>query len=51
MNGTEAKECGVPNPLQSYFRDINQNDLLSAAEERDLAEAIARGDRDARIAT
>ena len=48
MNGTEAKECSVPNPLQNYFRDINEDALLSAAEERDLAEAIARGDRDAR---
>jgi RNA polymerase primary sigma factor len=48
MNGNEAKECHVPNPLQSYFRDITQNELLSAADERVLADAIARGDRDAR---
>ena len=48
MNGNEARECHVPNPLQTYFRDINQNGLLSAAEERVLADAIARGDRDAR---
>ena len=48
MNGTTAKGYGVPNELQTYFRDINQAALLSAAEERDLAEAIARGDQDAR---
>src|SRR5271165_586475 len=48
MNGTTAKGYGVANHLQSYFRDINQCGLLSAAEERVLAEAIARGDRDAR---
>src|SRR5271165_4689291 len=48
MNGTTAKGYGVANHLQTYFRDINQVSLLSAAEERDLAEAIARGDRDAR---
>jgi RNA polymerase primary sigma factor len=45
---TSAKECDVPNQLQAYYRDINQISLLSAAEERDLADAIARGDRDAR---
>src|SRR3954468_18526242 len=48
MNGSEARECHVPNPLQTYFRDINHDGLLSAAEERVLADAIARGDRDAR---
>jgi RNA polymerase primary sigma factor len=48
MNGTTAKGYGVANDLQTYFRDINQASLLSAAEERDLAEAIARGDREAR---
>src|SRR4051812_21015330 len=48
MYCTEAKECGVPNHLQGYLRDINQVSLLSATEERELAEAIARGDRDAR---
>ena len=48
MNSTTAKGYGVPNELQTYFRDINQAALLSAAEERDLAEAIARGDQDAR---
>src|SRR5271165_3843564 len=48
MNGTTAKGYGVANHLQTYFRNINQASLLSAAEERDLAEAIARGDREAR---
>jgi len=48
MNGTTTKGYGVANDLQTYFRDINQSSLLSAAEERDLAEAIACGDRDAR---
>ena len=48
MNGTTAKGYGVASDLQTYFRDINQVSLLSAVEERDLAEAIARGDHDAR---
>ncbi len=48
MNGSIAKGHGVPNDLQTYFRDINQASLLSATEEHELAEAIARGDRDAR---
>lgn len=48
MYGTEAKECGIPTQLQSYFRDINEVSLLSAAEERELAEAIASGNQDAR---
>ena len=48
MRGTEATECGVSNHLQSYFRDINEVALLSAAEEQCLAEAIAGGDIDAR---
>ncbi len=48
MNGITAKGYGVANDLQNYFRNINQASLLSAAEERDLAEAIARGDREAR---
>ena len=48
MNGTTANGYSVPNDLHTYFRDINQASLLSAAEERELAEAIARGDCDAR---
>ncbi|MBV8487421.1 MAG: RNA polymerase sigma factor RpoD/SigA [Planctomycetaceae bacterium] len=48
MRGTQATECGVRNHLQSYFREINEVALLSAAEEQCLAEAIAGGDTDAR---
>src|SRR4051812_15360934 len=48
MYCTRAKECGVPHHLQGYYRDISQVCLLSAEEERELAEAISRGDRDAR---
>ncbi len=48
MCGTKAKECDVTNYLKAYFQDISQTDLLSAEEECALAEAIARGDRDAR---
>jgi RNA polymerase primary sigma factor len=48
MYGTDARECGVPNQLQTYFRDINEVSLLTSAEEKELAESIARGDRDAR---
>jgi RNA polymerase primary sigma factor len=48
MNGTTVSGYGVSTDLQTYFRDINQASLLSAAEERELAEAIARGDSDAR---
>ncbi len=48
MYGTEVMDCAAPNPLQTYFREINEVDLLSATEERDLAEAIARGDSQAR---
>jgi RNA polymerase primary sigma factor len=38
----------VQNPLETYLRDINETALLSAAEEKRLAEAIARGDALAR---
>jgi RNA polymerase primary sigma factor len=48
MSGTVAKECVVPNDLQAYFQNISQTSLLTSAEERVLAEGIARGDRDAR---
>src|SRR5215468_7420893 len=48
MSCTRAKECGVPQHLQGYFHDISQVSLLSAKEEHELADAIARGDRDAR---
>jgi RNA polymerase primary sigma factor len=48
MYGTEARECGVSNYLQTYFRDINESSLLSAADECELAEAIAQGDLEAK---
>jgi len=38
----------VQNPLETYLRDINETSLLTAADEKRLAEAIARGDALAR---
>jgi RNA polymerase primary sigma factor len=38
----------VQNPLETYLRDINETSLLTADEERRLAEAIGRGDAAAR---
>ena len=35
-------------PLETYLREINQTDLLTAAQEKDLALAIGRGDVRAR---
>jgi RNA polymerase primary sigma factor len=37
-----------PNPLEIYFEEINRTPLLSAEEERILAERIRNGDMDAR---
>src|SRR5262245_62413090 len=48
MTCSRAKDCDVPNSLNLYLREIKDDPLLSAAEERALAEAIARGDREAR---
>ncbi|QEH38473.1 RNA polymerase sigma factor SigA [Aquisphaera giovannonii] len=48
MYPIRAKECGVANPMQTYFREINESGLLTALEERELAEAIRRGDDGAR---
>src|SRR5947209_2359590 len=48
MYRTQAEECAAPHEPRTYYQDINQITLLSAAEERELADAIARGDRDAR---
>jgi RNA polymerase primary sigma factor len=48
MSCVQAKECGSENGLNLYLREIKGDPLLSAAEEQALAEAIARGDRDAR---
>jgi len=38
----------VQNPLETYLRDINETSLLTADDEKRLAEAIARGDAAAR---
>jgi RNA polymerase primary sigma factor len=38
----------VQSPLETYLREINETALLSGADEQDLAEAIGRGDPEAR---
>jgi RNA polymerase primary sigma factor len=48
MSGTRARDCGVATSLQTYLQEIKDDALLTAAEERELAVAIARGDKDAR---
>jgi RNA polymerase primary sigma factor len=48
MTRLQARDCGASNTLDTYLREIRDDPLLSAAEERALADAIARGDRDAR---
>ena len=48
MSDTRTKNSEVPNSLQTYLREIKDESLLTAAEECTLAEAIARGDLDAR---
>ncbi|MFM7034621.1 MAG: RNA polymerase sigma factor RpoD/SigA [Planctomycetia bacterium] len=47
-NHRKAPSSAVQNPLETYLRDINEVSLLSAADEKRLAEAIARGDASAR---
>jgi RNA polymerase primary sigma factor len=48
MMCSEAKDCNAFQALNIYLREIQEDSLLSAAEERALAEAIAGGDHDAR---
>src|SRR5262245_47819249 len=48
MSCTRAKDCAVPTSLQLYLREIKDDPLLTAAEECALAEAIARGDHEAK---
>ncbi len=48
MNHARGKNAGMTNSLQVYLREIKDESLLTAAEECALADAIARGDRDAR---
>jgi RNA polymerase primary sigma factor len=48
MNYIAATDCGVPTILQLYLQEIKDDPLLTATEERALAEGIARGDDQAR---
>ena len=48
MTCSQAKDCGNTSSLNTYLREIRDDPLLSASEERSLAEAIALGDGDAR---
>jgi len=48
MTHARGKNAGMPNSLQVYLREIKDESLLTAAEECELATAIARGDGDAR---
>jgi RNA polymerase primary sigma factor len=50
MNPREVdrRETSLSSPLQIYLHDINNTALLSAQEERDLAELVAMGDPHAR---
>jgi RNA polymerase primary sigma factor len=48
MRCSREMHADVSNSLQVYLRDIKDESLLTAEDERTLAEAIARGDVDAR---
>jgi RNA polymerase sigma factor (sigma-70 family) len=48
MYRAKANECRASGCLSLFLRDIGETPLLSAQEESDLAEAISRGDTDAR---
>lgn len=49
MTGLQAKDCGASDSsLNTYLREIRNDPLLTAAEERSLAAAIAGGDMEAR---
>lgn len=46
---TRRKQAdSVQTPLETYLREINETSLLSSEDEQDLAEAIGRGDPQAR---
>jgi RNA polymerase primary sigma factor len=47
-NRRKIPSSAVQNPLETYLRDINATSLLTADDERRLAEAIGRGDAAAR---
>ena len=40
----DHREANTASPLQIYLHDINDTPLLSAEEERELAERVAEGD-------
>ena len=44
----ECRDLTTSSPLQIYLHDINNTPLLSASEERELAERVAKGDPYAR---
>src|SRR5271170_616238 len=48
MNGFRMQDNSGADSLQVYLKEIRDESLLTAAEECTLAEAIARGDVDAR---
>jgi RNA polymerase primary sigma factor len=48
MSCSRAMRCDVSNSLQVYLREIKDESRLTAEDECNLAEEIARGDRDAR---
>jgi RNA polymerase primary sigma factor len=48
LRPVERHDTRISSPLQIYLHDINDTPLLSAQEERDLAERVAMGDPQAR---
>jgi RNA polymerase primary sigma factor len=48
MKPRRARGDAVQSPLETYLREINETPLLSAQEEKDLAERIGEGDSQAR---
>jgi RNA polymerase primary sigma factor len=48
MSCSRMRNDSLADSLQTYLKEIRDESLLTAAEECDLAEAIARGDKDAR---
>ena len=48
MTFPRAKDCNASTSLNTYLREIRDDALLSAAEERALSEAISNGDVEAR---
>jgi RNA polymerase primary sigma factor len=45
---TKKKSRSLQSPLETYLREINETNLLTADEEKELARAIAKGDVRAR---